>query len=118
MPPSVGVDEARAGGKFRAMAQRDAVEVRVAGVSLRVRTSASHEELAALASLVEDRLGRSARSKAPATTRELALAALALAGELSEERARRVALEARASAVVGRAVRRLDELLGPEDAAP
>ena len=88
-----------------------AVQLKVAGQTYRVVTSAEPSELTRLASKVEDALsgvtppGRQPSPQAPV------LAAITLAHELEEERAKRQALEERHRRVLSSLLGRVDRVL-------
>lgn len=89
-----------------------AVQLRFAGQSYRVVSSESQEELQRLADAVSAKVEEltTAPGKAAAPQAVL-LAAMALAHELEEERARRAALERRARDMLRRVLVRLDDAL-------
>jgi cell division protein ZapA len=90
------------------------VEVRVAGQSYRVVSSAPEAEVRRLAAAVEAKvLELTPRGRSPAP-QALLLAAIALAHEVEEERSLREGLERRTRDLLRRSVARLDEVLeGP-----
>lgn len=91
------------------------VQLRVAGQSYRVVSSASEEELQRLADAVTAKVEElTPRGKVP-TAQSVLLAAIALAHELEEERARRTTLERRARDMLRRVLVRIDDVL---DRAP
>lgn len=88
-----------------------AVSLRIAGQSYKVVSSASEEELQRLADTVSakvEELTPSGKSVAP---QAVLLAAMALAHELEEERARRISVERRAKDMLKRVLGRLDDAL-------
>lgn len=90
---------------------RSPVELRVGGQTYRVVASAEESEVRRLAEVVEARLREIAgpgRSVAPQT---LLLAAISLAHELEEERARRVAVEQRSREMLRSVLERIDAAL-------
>jgi len=91
------------------------VELRIAGQSYRVVSSADEEELQRLAEAVSAKVDELSRGR-PTTPQALVLAALALAHELEEERERRQSVERRARDMLRRVLVRLDDAL--DDAAP
>jgi cell division protein ZapA len=94
--------------------ERRTVELRIAGQSYRVVSSAAAEELRHLAELVEAKLTEVApRGKAP--PQALLLAALALAHEVESERDRRESLERRTRDLLRRVLVRIDVALEPFD---
>lgn len=87
------------------------VQLRVAGQSYRVVSSASEEELQRLADAVTAKVEElTPRGKVP-TSQSVLLAAIALAHELEEERARRMTLERRARDMFRRVLVRIDDVL-------
>ena len=87
------------------------VSLRVAGQSYKVVSSASEEELQRLADTVTakvEELTPHGRSAAP---QAVILAAIALAYELEEERARRLMVERRAKEMLRRVLGRIDDAL-------
>lgn len=86
------------------------VSLRVAGQSYKVVSSASEEELQRLADTVSAKVEELSRGKA-AAPQSMLLAAIALAHELEEERARRLSLERRARDMLRRVLGRIDEAL-------
>jgi len=87
------------------------VSLRVAGQSYKVVSSASEEELQRLADTVTakvEELTPHGKSVAP---QAVLLAAMALAHELEEERARRMMLERRAGDMLRRVLGHIDEAL-------
>jgi cell division protein ZapA len=86
------------------------VQLRVAGQSYRVVSSASEEDLQRLADTVSAKVAElSPRNKA--APQAVLLAAISLAHELEEERARRVSLERRARDVLRRVLVRIDDVM-------
>lgn len=83
------------------------VQLRVGGQTYRVSTSATEEELTRLAALVNGKLGGR-----PVTPQNMVLAALALAHDLEEARAKTDAVTRRSRDVVGRVLERVDAALG------
>jgi cell division protein ZapA len=87
------------------------VSLRVAGQSYKVVSSASEEELQRLAATVSakvEELTPSGKSVAP---QAVLLAAIALAHELEEERARRASVERRARDMLRRVLGGIDEAI-------
>ena len=87
------------------------VNLRIAGQSYKVVSSASEEELQRLADTVTakvEELTPHGRSAAP---QAVILAAIALAHELEEERARRLMVERRANEMLRRVLGRIDDAL-------
>ena len=88
-----------------------AVQLRVGGQSYRVISSASDDELARLASIVDAKLAAVVPPGRPMTPQALLLAAMSLAHDLEEERARAGAIAGRARDAMGRLLARVDEAL-------
>ncbi|AKU96771.1 hypothetical protein AKJ09_03435 [Labilithrix luteola] len=88
-----------------------AVQLRVAGQSYKVVSSASEEELQRLAQTVSAKVEEITPRGKIATSQSVLLAAIALAHELEEERARRVSLERRARDMLRRVLVRIDHAL-------
>lgn len=92
-----------------------AVQLRVAGQTYRVVTSAEEQDLNRLARTVEDAiLGVTPPGRQPAP-QALILAAITLAHELEEERAKHRALEERHRRVLASLLERVDHVLGEAD---
>ena len=87
------------------------VSLRVAGQSYKVVSSASEEELQRLADTVTAKVEELSPQGRSATPQAVLLAAMALAHELEEERARRMILERRARDMLRRVLGRIDEAL-------
>lgn len=88
-----------------------AVELSVAGTSCRVVTTADDAELAALCAMVEEKLAAVLKSGRPVTKQAVLLAAIALAHDAREQRARADAIAARAKQALGRVLAGVDEVL-------
>src|SRR4051794_1864735 len=89
-----------------------AVSLRIAGQSYNVVSSASEDELQRLAETVSakvEELTPQGRAVAP---QAMILAAMALAHELEQERARRISVERRARDMLRRVLGRIDDALG------
>src|SRR3954462_15876221 len=84
------------------------VHLRVGGQTYRVTTSSTDEELQRLATMVDQKLATVVPAGRAVTPRAMQLAAMALAYELEEERARTVTLAARARGAFGRMLDRVD----------
>jgi cell division protein ZapA len=98
-----------------------AVPLKVAGQTYRVVTSAPVEELERLAKVVEAALGDVTPKGRQPSPQALVLAAITLAHELEEERARRVAVEERHRRVLGSLIGKIDRVLSttpPGEVAP
>ena len=94
------------------------VELRIAGQTYRVRSSASEAELLRLAEAVSAKVEELTPEGRPVTSTGIVLAALALARDVEQERARRIAVERRARDMLGRVLVGLDDALGPAPARP
>lgn len=95
----------------RLMVARPTVQVRVGGQTYSVKASASEEELHRLAAAVDQRLARLIPPGRPATPQAILLAAMALAHDLEEERARSSALAERSRTAMRKLLERVDEAL-------
>jgi cell division protein ZapA len=84
------------------------VELRVGGQTYRVVASSSEDELRRLAEIVDDRLRALTSAGRQVSPHSLLLAALSLAHDLEEERARRAKLEARSKEMLGSLITRID----------
>lgn len=93
-----------------------AVELKVAGHAYRVVTSADPDELTRLAEKVDATLAQVTTPGRQPSAQSLVLAAITLAHELEEERARVAALEARYEALLRDTLGEVEEILA-EDAA-
>jgi len=97
------------------------VQLRVGGQTYRVVTSATDDELDRLRLLVEDKLAQVAPPGRPVNPQALLLAALALAHDLEEERARYDDRMAKTRIAFGKMLERVDAALGAlntEDPSP
>jgi cell division protein ZapA len=92
------------------------VQLRVGGQSYRVVTSASDDELERLTLIVEQKLSQVAPPGRPVNPQALLLAALALAHDLEEERARHDDRLTKTRTAFGRMLERVDAALGTLDA--
>jgi cell division protein ZapA len=97
--------------------ERRTIELRIAGQSYRVVSSAPEEELRRLAEVVGTKLSEVTPRGRPVQAQSMLLAAMALAHELESERGRREALERRTRDLLRRALVRIDDALEPFDAA-
>ena len=100
--------------------ERRTIELRIAGQSYRVMSSAPADELQQLAQVVESKLAQIG-SKGRAQPQAILLAAMALAHEAASERDRRESLERRTRDLLRRMLVRIDDALEPfeeADAAP
>jgi cell division protein ZapA len=89
-----------------------AVQVRVGGQTYRVVTTASDEELKHLAKMVDDKLAAVVPAGRAVSPQAMLLAAMALAHDLEEERARSASIANRARGVYGRMIQRVEAALG------
>lgn len=94
------------------------VQLRVAGQTYRVVSSASEEELHRLAETVNAKVHELTPPGKVPSSQAVLLAAMALAHELEEERARRLAVERRTREMLRRVLGRVDEALGSSPEAP
>ncbi len=92
------------------------VELKVGGQTYRVVASADEADLKRLAEVVDARLRSLTTPGRQVSPHTLLLAALALAHDLEEERARRLRVEARAKEMLSSVLERIDSVL--ENAAP
>lgn len=90
---------------------RRTVQLRLGGQNYRVVTSASDEELQRLAAVVDKKLAEVAPGVRTVSPQSMLLAAMALAHDLEEERARSARLRDRAREAFGRILARVDETL-------
>lgn len=95
----------------RGAMNRRSVEVVVAGQKVKVVSSAEESELRALAALVTRKVEMVSPKGRATTPQALVLAALSLAHDLEEERARREALERKTRDSVRRMLVRVDHVL-------
>ncbi|MFO0668447.1 MAG: cell division protein ZapA [Polyangiaceae bacterium] len=91
--------------------ERRTVQLHVAGQSYKVVTSAADDELGRLAAVVEAKVSEITPKGRPVQPQAVLLAALALAHELEEERARRESLERRTRDLLRRVLVRIDRAL-------
>lgn len=96
---------------------RRTVELRIAGQSYRVVSSAPESELRRLADLVGAKLTELTPHGRTAQPQAILLAAIALAHELETERGRRESLERRTRDLLRRVLVRIDDALEPLDSA-
>src|SRR5258708_4087829 len=97
------------------MTTRRTVELRVAGQSYRVVSSAPEPELHRLAPVVNERVPKLSPPGRPAAPQALLLAAIALAHDLEDEQAQRRSLERRTRDLLRRMLVRIDDALEPDD---
>jgi cell division protein ZapA len=99
---------------------RRPIDLRIAGQSYRVMSTAPEEDLRRLAQVVDAKvaeLSPRGRSYTGQAGQAVLLAAIALAHEVEAERGRRESLERRTRELLGRVLGRIDEALEPFDAA-
>ena len=96
------------------------VHLRVGGQTYRVVTSASEDELKHLAAMVDEKIASVVPAGRTVTPQAMLLAAMALAHDLEEERARSASIAAKARTVYGRIIERVDAAICEVDrgAAP
>jgi cell division protein ZapA len=94
---------------------RRPVQLRIAGQSYKVLSSASEEDLQRLAETVSAKASEVTPAGRATPPQAVVLAAIALAHELEEERARRLRVEQRAKEMLQRVLGRIDDAL---DCAP
>jgi cell division protein ZapA len=90
---------------------RRTVQLRVGGQTYRVVTSASDDELQRLAAVVDQKLATVIPPGRAVTPQAMLLAAMALAHDLEEERARSAQITGRAREAFGRILTRVDAAL-------
>lgn len=93
------------------------VNVRIAGQSYKVVSSASEDELQRLADTISERveaLQPGAKDPKSASQQAVLLAAMALAHELEVERAKRISVEQRTREILQRVLGHIDEALESE----
>jgi cell division protein ZapA len=96
---------------------RRPVELRVAGRSYRVVTTAAPDELRRLADVVDAKIAQVSPKARADGGQAVLLAAIALAHELEAEQARRESLEGRTRALLKRVLGRIGTALEPLDPA-
>lgn len=89
------------------------VQLRVGGQTYRVVSSASDDELRRLAAVVDEKLALVSPPGRAITPQAMLLAAMALAHDLEQERARAEQISARARGAFGRILQRVDAALEP-----
>lgn len=92
---------------------RRTVDLRIAGQSYRVISSAPEEDLQRLALVVGAKLAAVVPKGRPIPPQAMLLAAIALAHEVEESRTEREALERRTRDLLRRALVRIDDALEP-----
>jgi cell division protein ZapA len=98
--------------------ERRTVQLRVAGQTYRVVTTATDGDLKRFLSVIEDKLGEVNPRGRPMHPQSLLLATLALAHDLEEEKARAQRIEKRARETLSRLLERIDAALEEGDEAP
>lgn len=88
------------------------VQLRVGGQTYRVVTSASEEELQRLAAVVDEKLAAVVPAGRAVSPQAMLLAAIALAHDVEEERARFAAMVERTRGAYGRMLERVNAALG------
>jgi len=91
--------------------ERRAIQLRVAGQTYKVTSSADEEELRHLASLVDERVAEIVPKGRAVPGNAILLAAIALAHDLEKERSLRAALERKTRDVLRRVLMRIDHAL-------
>ncbi|MFO0756032.1 MAG: cell division protein ZapA [Byssovorax sp.] len=93
------------------------VQLRIGGQTYRVVTTASDDELTRLAAVVDKKLATVVPAGRPVTPQAMLLAAMALAHDLEEERAKTQAVARRAHTAFGTILERVDGVLAPRGGA-
>jgi cell division protein ZapA len=88
------------------------ISLRIAGQSYKVVSSASEEELQRLADTVSAKVEELTPEGKGVAPQAVILAAMALAHELEQERARRIFVERRAREMLRRVLGRIDDAIG------
>src|SRR4051794_824861 len=91
------------------------VSLRIAGQSYKVFSSANEDELHRLAETVSAKVEELTPDGKAAAPQTVVLAAMALAHELEQERAKRMSLERRAKDMLRRVLGRIDDALDSTD---
>jgi cell division protein ZapA len=91
------------------------VQLRIAGQSYKVVSSADEEDLQRLAETVSAKVAELTPRGKTASPQSMLLAAIALAHDLEEERARRTAVERRSRDMLRRVLVRIDDALETTD---
>ena len=115
-PPGPDVPWPRDGGSQPGSlpaVDRRTVELRIAGQSYRVVSSAPEEDLHRLAGVVGAKLAELVPKGRPVPPQAMLLAAMALAHEVETVRGERESLERRTRELLGRALGRIDDALEP-----
>lgn len=96
------------------MVDRKVVQLRVAGQTYRVTSTANEDELRYLAGLVDERVGQLVPKGRAVPANAILLAAIALAHDLENERSARSSLERRTRDVLRRVLMRIEHVLDKE----
>jgi cell division protein ZapA len=91
--------------------ERRNVQLRVAGQTYRVVTTATDADLKRLVSMLEEKLAEVSPRNRSVNPQAMLLAALALLNDLEEERGRSRRIEGRAKEALGRLLSRIDAVL-------
>ncbi|HEY1959805.1 MAG TPA: cell division protein ZapA [Polyangiaceae bacterium] len=91
--------------------ERRPIQLRVAGQTYKVVSTADEESLRHLAGLVDERVAELVPKGRAVPANAILLAAIALAHDLEQERAKRSSLERRARDVLRRVLMRIDHAL-------
>ncbi len=97
---------------------RRTLQIRLAGQSYRIVTTAGDDDIARLSAVVEQKLAEVNPRGRLVAQQALVLAALALAHDLEEQRDRARRTEVRAREALTRLVERIDEVLDEPSPAP
>jgi cell division protein ZapA len=98
--------------------ERRAIQLRVAGQTFKVVSSADEGELRQLAAVVDDRVSALVPKGRPIPPNAILLAAIALAHDLQDERDQRSSLQRRTRDVLRRVLMRIDHALDMDAEAP
>ena len=96
--------------------ERRAIQLRVAGQTYKVLSTADEDELRHLAGLVDERVGQLVPKGKAVPANAILLAAIALAHDLEEERSLRKSLERRTRDILRRVLMRIDHALEVDSA--
>lgn len=99
------------------MTERRTVEVRIAGQSYRVVSSAKQDDLNRLADMVSAKLAEVTPRGRPVPAQAMLLAAMALAHEVEAERDQRQSVERRTRDMLRRVLVRIDSAIEPLEPA-
>lgn len=97
--------------------ERRTVQLRLAGQTYRVVTTASDDELKHLLGVVEEKLGEVTPAGRPPTPNAMLLVALSLVHELEAERERAQAVEGRSRELLQKMLERIDVALEEDEEA-